>query len=150
MFESPQKPCGMGIIFIDIFHTITPVSNFVGRAGYATFSSSRSLPGGRGHVMLHVSTQRPCHLPVCYSAKLELDNFVFPCINIGFYALPTIIFSVSNDNGHAHNFQQCWMLQHYKISSHSLESSNRLAAGSPKFYCWAYKVKSSLNCLQNH
>ncbi len=41
VFESPQKLCGMGIIFTDIFHPIRPVSNFDGRAGYATFSSSR-------------------------------------------------------------------------------------------------------------
>ncbi len=40
MFESPQKMCGIGIIFIDIFHMIRPFSNFVGRAGCVTFSSS--------------------------------------------------------------------------------------------------------------
>ena len=41
--ESPQELCGMGIIFMDIIHTMRALLNFVGQAGYATFSSSRPL-----------------------------------------------------------------------------------------------------------
>ncbi len=33
--------CGKGIIFIDTFHTIRVLSNFAGRAGYATFPPRR-------------------------------------------------------------------------------------------------------------
>ena len=32
VFECPQKLCGMGIVFIHVFHTIRPLSNFVRRA----------------------------------------------------------------------------------------------------------------------
>ncbi len=32
VFACPQKLCGMGIVFIDVFNTIRPLSNFVTRA----------------------------------------------------------------------------------------------------------------------
>ncbi len=37
-YQSVWKMCGKGIIFMDTFHTIRVLSNFAGRAGYATFS----------------------------------------------------------------------------------------------------------------
>ncbi len=36
--------CGKGIIFIDTFYTIRVLSNFAGRAGYATFTTRRPAP----------------------------------------------------------------------------------------------------------
>ena len=42
-YQNVWKMCGKGIIFIDTFHTVRVLSNFAGRAGYATFPARHPL-----------------------------------------------------------------------------------------------------------
>ncbi len=64
-YQSVWKLCGKGIIFIDTFHTIRVLSNFVRQAGYSTFPSRRP-PGS--HLMRRLGFED--NLTSFYSSRL--------------------------------------------------------------------------------
>ncbi len=71
--------CGKGIIFIESFHMIRVLSNFDGRAGFATFPARPPPPPGHMHTVNPVEIAKVvCFSDICLLFKLLSFNVLTP------------------------------------------------------------------------